>query len=87
MKNRILGLNMVDIAPNSTGSLYGIVNMASAVAAFFAPIFANIVDFNWNLVFGFAVAFYVAGFAIFCKFARFKPQIFNEAKDQLEPLM
>ena len=76
-------MNIVDMAPDLTGTLMGLTNLS--IAAFIMPIYAEAITsvhpgdpFGWRIIFGTGSVFYVLSTIGFIKYGRFEKQNFNE---------
>lgn len=89
-------LNLVDIAPNFTGSAGGLVQTCGAASGFLVPMLTSRLTSEdpsspglWREVFLLACLLYLAALALYCREVSVEPQPFNlqeaaEAADQEE---
>ena len=84
-------MNIIDIAPQYSGTVTGIVNGFSAIAGVLVPpLTAMVLDDDphdparWRIIFNSGVFFYCAAFFAFCFFGKFDPEPFNNMRKNQE---
>ena len=82
-------MNMVDIAPDFSGSIMGVTNGISAISGFVIPFFTTAVVSGdrsdptlWRYVFFSGTAFYLVAIVVFYVFGSAKRQPFNNLQAQ-----
>ncbi|KAJ3624660.1 hypothetical protein MTP99_018265 [Tenebrio molitor] len=82
-------VNLIDLAPNHAGTLFGIANGTSTICSILGPLTVQFLGSDktdpvlWRKVFWLAAAFYVCGGVFFAIFSSGEVQPWNDAKENV----